>query len=68
MNTNFYYLRKKYNLSQKELAGDVGVTQMAISYYERGKRNPNLKTLSAIAEYFGVTVGQLIGTEPITKN
>lgn len=57
-------LRKENNLSQRELGKAIGVTGQAISLYERGDREPKLKTLGKLADYFGVSVDYLRGTNP----
>ncbi len=57
-------LRKENNLSQRELGKAIGVTRQAISLYERGDRQLKLKTLGKLADYFGVSVDYLRGTEP----
>ena len=38
-------LRTDKNLSQKELAAAIGVTQAAVSLWEKGKRLPNVNIL-----------------------
>ena len=35
------YIRRKYNLTQKQLAKQVGVSVSAISAYETGKYDPS---------------------------
>ena len=41
-NKNLKYYRLKKNMSKKELASLIGVTPMAITYYESGERKPNM--------------------------
>ncbi|WP_304598899.1 helix-turn-helix domain-containing protein [Lactobacillus intestinalis] len=60
-------LRKENNLSQRELGKAIGVTGQAISLYERGDREPKLKILEKLADYFGVSVDYLRGTDPYYK-
>lgn len=57
-------LREEKNLSQRELGKAIGVTGQAISLYERGDRQLKLKTLGKLADYFGVSVDYLRGTDP----
>lgn len=59
-------LRKLKNLTQRELAKQIGITQPALSNYEDG-RNPEISILTKLADFFGVTVDYLIGREPKTK-
>jgi transcriptional regulator with XRE-family HTH domain len=56
-------LRKEKKVSQKQLAEAVSVHQPTIAYWESGQREPSLDNLVDLAEYFGVTVGYLIGVE-----
>ena len=60
-------LRKRDNLTQKELAQKLGISLSAISMYERGKREPDFETLEAIADYFNVNMNFLLGKEPISS-
>lgn len=63
---NIRALRKQRQLSMKELGQIVGVAESTISLYENEKREPDLATLSRIADYFNVTVDYLLGrsTDP----
>ena len=54
-------LREERNVSQKEVAGYLGITRQAVSYFELGKREPDYKTLRKLADYFGVSVDFLLG-------
>jgi transcriptional regulator with XRE-family HTH domain len=55
-NKNLKYYRLKNNLSMKELASRIGVSQMAISHYESGDRRPDMDTMKALAAALGVRV------------
>ena len=52
--------RTKRGISRKELADLVGVTERAIEYYEKGKREPKASILKKIAEVFGCLMEDLI--------
>ena len=54
-------LRKIKGVTQKDVADTIGVSQVAYSYYELGKREPPFETLTALADYFGVSVDVLLG-------
>lgn len=45
-------LRKKAGLSQAELAIRIGVTQMAVSHWESGRRRPGLQALVRMGDLF----------------
>ena len=47
--------RKKRNMTQEELANDLGVTAQAISNWERGGY-PDITMLPSIANYFEITI------------
>jgi len=54
-------LRKEQNISQDELAKKIGISKSTIGMYEQGNRMPKAdKTLTAIAEYFNVTLDYLL--------
>jgi len=58
-------LRQDKHLSQEQLAEHLHVTRQAISNWETGKTQPDIETLSQIAQYFDVSVEYLIyGKEP----
>ena len=56
MKTRIQELRKKYKLSQEELALEVGVTRQTIISLEREKYTASLVLAYKIARYFGVTI------------
>lgn len=51
----------------KQLGEIVDLAESTISQYETGKREPDNETLLKISEYFGVTVGYLLGAEEAIK-
>jgi len=57
--------RKKVKLTQYELGEKLGLSQFAISQYERGNREPGVITLVQIAEELGITVDELIDYQKI---
>lgn len=54
-------LRKRYSMSQADLALILNVTPIALSRYERGVREPSIKKLTILADYFDVTIDYLVG-------
>lgn len=52
--------RDNLGLSQKGLGAKVGVSEASISNYETGKREPELKTLCALADLFDITLDMLV--------
>lgn len=53
-------LRKKRNLNQQRVAIDLDISREALSYYENGKREPDLQMLIKMSEYFNVSIDYLI--------
>ena len=64
---NLKFLRVQKNLSQKELAKVFNVAPSTYNQWETGKREPDLAALTAIADFYGVTIDELVGREPIKK-
>lgn len=61
-----YNLRKSKGYSQEELADKLGVTRQAVSKWEVGASVPELESVVAMAELFGVSTDHLLkGTEPV---
>ena len=56
-------LRKRRGITMKQLGEVVDLAESTISQYETGKRQPDNETLLRLSEYFGVTVGYLLGAE-----
>ncbi len=54
-------LRIERNLGQVELAKAIGVSKGIISLWENGLREPSMYCLISLAEYFNVSVDELIG-------
>ena len=57
-------LRKKKNVTQEELAAELGVTAAAVSKWEKGYTLPDILMLCALADYFQVTTDELLGRKP----
>ena len=56
-------LRKKSRLSQQPLADQIGVFRNTISNWETGYSHISLENPKKEAEYFGVTIDYLLGSE-----
>ena len=52
--------RSEKGLTQDQLAEQLHVTRQAVSNWENGKTQPDVETLSSLAECFGVTVEEVI--------
>lgn len=56
-------LRKSKQMTQKDLAAKLNITDKAVSKWERGLSCPDISLLSTIAEILGVTTGELLNGE-----
>lgn len=59
-------LRKRKNLTMKELGVQLNLAESTISLYENGKREPDFNTLTKIAYYFNVSTDYLLGKSTST--
>lgn len=55
--------RMEKKITQRQLSKHLGFGATAIVNYESGRNEPAIDTLIKLAEYFGVSVGYLIGSE-----
>lgn len=56
-------LRKEKKLTQEELAQEIGVSKITILRWENGERQIKPDKAQQLADYFGVSVGSLLGYE-----
>ena len=54
-------LRREKNLTQSNVAAQLGIKQQSYLRYEMGTGEPSLDTLVAIAKLFGVSADYLLG-------
>ena len=57
-------LRQEKKLSQQELAKNSGVHYRTLQNWENGESQIKAEKAQELAEYFGVSVGYLLGYEP----
>lgn len=53
-------LMDKKGVTQSEMAERVGITKSMMCYIARGLRNPNIETLSRIANELDCTIDELV--------
>lgn len=56
-------IRKKKGYSQLKVAMDLAISREALSYYENGKRSPDIEMLKRFSDYFDVSIDYLINGE-----
>ena len=61
-------IRKQKKYSQLKVAMDLNISREALSYYENGKRNPDLQLLRTLSIYFNVSIDFLINGKEFNKN
>ena len=61
-------IRKQKKYSQLKVAMDLSISREALSYYENGKRSPDISMLVAFSKYFNVSIDYLITGKEFTKN
>jgi len=64
LSKNLKYLRERNNRqTQENLANALGITRSAVSSYEDSRAEPKLVVMNRIAQYFGVTLDQLLNVD-----
>ncbi len=59
-------LRRDSSLTQKQLADRLNVSDKAVSRWETGKGYPDIETLVALGNIFGITVNELLAGVRVT--
>ena len=54
-------LRTERNIFQKNIAEHLGITVRTYQYYESGELEPNLENLVKLADFFKVSMDDLLG-------
>ncbi len=60
-------LRKQKGMGQQDLADVLGVSFQSVSKWETGITMPDITLLPDIAEYFNVSVDELLGVKPLRR-
>ena len=60
-------IRKQKKYSQLKVAMDLSISREALSYYENGKRSPDLDMLVSLSNYFDVSIDFLITGKDFKK-
>ena len=64
LSKNLKYLRENNGRqSQENLANALGITRSAISSYEDGRAEPKLVVMNKVAQYFNITLDQLLNID-----
>ena len=57
---NLLALRKMKKLSQEQVAEAAGVSRQAYTRWEKGETVPDIKSCAALADYFAVSLDELV--------
>lgn len=53
-------IRKRRHLNQLKVAMDLNISRESLSYYENGRRSPDIEMLVKLSKYFNVSIDYLI--------
>ena len=56
--------RNELHLSQEELAEKIFVSRQSVSNWENGKTEPDIETLTKIAQIFDISIDELMAHIP----
>ena len=65
LNQKLQELRKQKGMTQEELAARLFVSRTAISKWESGRGVPSIESLKQIAQFFSVTVDDLLSSDEV---
>lgn len=54
-------LRRLKQITQKQLAMELGISEIAVQNYESQRRKPAFDVLIALADFFSVSLDYLVG-------
>ena len=60
---SFLTIRKLNKKTQKEIAKETGISQKAISFWERNERTPNVIDCIKLADYYQISLDELVGRD-----
>ena len=61
-------IRKSKNLTQEELAEELGINNRTISRWENGKNMPDISLYKPLCEILGISIEELVNGERTDKN
>ena len=60
---NLKAIRKEKNLTQRQIAEQLGVVESCYANWEQGRTEPDISTLRRLSLIFGVSIDYLLGLE-----
>ena len=64
LSKNIKRYRTQNNITQEQLAEKINVTRQAVSNWENGKTEPDIETLTKIAQIFDISIDELVDGIP----
>jgi transcriptional regulator with XRE-family HTH domain len=61
-------LRHEKDLTHQQMADMLGITRQAYGNYENAKREPDIKTLNVLADFFNVSMDYLLGKSHVRNS
>ena len=61
INEQIAFLRREKGITQETLAKHLNVTNQTVSKWESGQCYPDIQLLPEIADFFGISVDELLG-------
>ncbi len=61
MTNNLKVIRQKNKKTQAEVARTLGISYQAYAHYEKGRRQPAPEQLAILADFYSVSVDELMG-------
>ena len=65
LSKNLLTLRKKRGLSREAVARALEISSMTYQRYEKDLRDPTAPLMVKLADFYGVTLDQLVGLAPL---
>ena len=65
LHVNLQEQRKKKGLSQADVAEHLHISRQAISQWETGKTQPDIGSLQALCNLYGLSVSEMLGEENV---
>lgn len=62
--TRLIHERKKWNLSTRSLADEIGVSKSMIVFLENCRCKPSIDTAFKLQQFFGIPASELLAEEP----
>ena len=61
-------LRSRKHITQQRLASDLGISRSTVAMWENGSNEPDNAMLLNLANYFSISVDELLGRSPETSS